>query len=131
MRVSRAPNDIDRYIGQTLRRIRESKFIRMEHAADALDISPQQISKIERGTSKISASQFFQLCYFYKISPARIYQKLPLTDTLQLIQEDNPHTYRKQHLLEESLKAEIDALSPAAQQQLLDLLKTLNPRAEG
>jgi transcriptional regulator with XRE-family HTH domain len=128
MRVSRAPNDIDRYIGQTLRQIRESKLINREQVADVLDVSTQQISKIERGNSKLSASQFFQLCYFYKISPARIYQSLPLESTLVLVQEDNPHSYRKQHLLEESLKAEIDALSPLAQQQLLDLLKSLNTK---
>lgn len=122
--MSRAPNDIDRYIGQTLRQIRESKFIKREHAADVLDVSTQQISKMERGSSKISASQFFQLCYFYKISPVRIYQRLPMENTLTLVQEDNPHSYRKQHMVEESLNAEIDRLSPEGKQHLLALLKT-------
>ena len=126
--MSRKPNDLDREIGYALRHLREKLHITREQAADVLDVSTQQISKIERGNSKISASQFFQLCYFYKISPLRVYQELPLENTLTLIQEDNPHSYRQQHLLEESLKAEIDALSPEAKQQLLGLLKTLNPK---
>lgn len=125
--MSRKPNDIDREIGRVLRQIRESKFITREQAGDALDISHQQMSKIERGLSKISASQFFMLCYFYQISPARIYQHLPHHKTLELIKEDNPHNYRKQHLLEEALKAEIDALNDSAKERLLALLQSLNP----
>ncbi|MEY3016938.1 MAG: helix-turn-helix protein [Pseudomonadota bacterium] len=126
--MSRKPNDIDREIGRLLRQIRETKFISREQAGDVLDVSHQQISKIERGASKISASQFFMLCYFYQVSPVQIYQKLPHDTTLELVKEDNPHAYRKQHLLEESLKAEIDALSERGKQHLLEFLKTLNPR---
>jgi transcriptional regulator with XRE-family HTH domain len=126
--VSRSPNQLDRQIGQALRQIRESKGIKMEQAADVLDISPQQISKIELGASKISASQFLLLCYYYQTSPLVVYKQLSLQQTLQLIQEDNPHGYRKLHLLEESLKAEIDMLSDEGKRHLLDLLQSLNRR---
>ena len=126
--MSRSPNDIDRQIGRALRQIRESKFLKMEHAADALDISTQQVSKIELGASKISASQFFMLCYLYRVSPLRIYQQLPLNNTLLLIQEENPHSYRKQHLIDESLKAEIDMLDDESKQRLLEFMKSINRR---
>ena len=126
--MSRSPNDIDRQIGRALRQIRESKFLKMEHAADALDISTQQVSKIELGASKISASQLFMLCYLYRVSPLHIYQQLPLNNTLLLIQEENPHSYRKQHLIDESLKAEIDMLDDESKQRLLEFMKSINRR---
>jgi transcriptional regulator with XRE-family HTH domain len=56
----RTPTDLDRLIGTNIRRYRQRLDWTQGRLADELEISCQQLQKIERGVNRISGSRLFQ-----------------------------------------------------------------------
>lgn len=50
------PNDVDRYVGLAIRRVRRTKGLTQSELADKVGVSFQQIHKYESASNRISAS---------------------------------------------------------------------------
>lgn len=57
----KAPNSIDRIIGQNVRRMRMLKGVSQEKLGDALQLTFQQIQKYEKGMNRIGGSRATQI----------------------------------------------------------------------
>ena len=63
------PDPINIKLGAELRRLRESRKLTQTKVANALNVTFQQIQKYEKGANGMSATRFFQVCIFFKITP--------------------------------------------------------------
>lgn len=61
MAKKRAPNAVDRHVGQRIRIRRTQVGITQTELADALGLSFQQIQKYERGSNRISIGTLAQI----------------------------------------------------------------------
>lgn len=61
MRTKNEPHGLDNHIGVRLRQIRTQKGYSLENLAEWMNISKQQVSRIEHGKCRISVVQLFQL----------------------------------------------------------------------
>lgn len=52
---------LDKHIGMRLRAIRQAKNRSLSEAGELIDVSPQQISRVELGQQKLSATQLYRL----------------------------------------------------------------------
>ncbi|MBW8309359.1 MAG: helix-turn-helix domain-containing protein [Candidatus Paracaedibacteraceae bacterium] len=64
------------YVGQKLKRQREDHNLSQAELARLLNISPQQLSKYERGADKIPAHRLYQLCTVLNVSPNFFFEGL-------------------------------------------------------
>ncbi|MBW8309388.1 MAG: helix-turn-helix domain-containing protein [Candidatus Paracaedibacteraceae bacterium] len=62
-------NKVKRCVGQRLKQQRETLNLSQIELANILKISPQQLSKYERGTDKIPAHRLYQLCKALSVTP--------------------------------------------------------------
>lgn len=61
MRTKNEPHGLDNHIGVRLRQIRTQKGYSLENLAEWMNVSKQQVSRIEHGKCRISVVQLFQL----------------------------------------------------------------------
>lgn len=59
--TSRAPTDIDRIVGDNVRKLRRERSQTLAELGDALGISHQQLQKYETGANRISAGMMSNL----------------------------------------------------------------------
>lgn len=62
------PNEIDVYVGKTVRALRLSMNINQTELAKTIDVTFQQLQKYEKGSNRISASNLYKLCKKFNIS---------------------------------------------------------------
>ena len=65
--------EVNKNIGNLLRKLRKNKFITKSEMLRILNVSSQQLNKYENGTNRISASKLFVLLNELKISPNAFY----------------------------------------------------------
>jgi transcriptional regulator with XRE-family HTH domain len=58
--AKRQPQDIDRLVGENLRRLRTEKGLSQFDLADSLDVSVIQLQKYEMGRNRISAARLYR-----------------------------------------------------------------------
>lgn len=51
---SRSPNDIDRHVGQQLRKLRQEAGLTLQDLAEQIGVSHQQLQKYETGANRLS-----------------------------------------------------------------------------
>jgi transcriptional regulator with XRE-family HTH domain len=51
---SRSPNDIDRHVGQKLRKLRQEAGLTLQDLAEQIGVSHQQLQKYETGANRLS-----------------------------------------------------------------------------
>ncbi len=61
--------DIKKLLGKRLRTIREVRNLSQELLAEKINMSPNSISKVERGLHFISPALLEKLCEFYNVEP--------------------------------------------------------------
>lgn len=54
-------DDLDRHIGQRLKKLRQKERLSAQALADATDSTQQQISRYENGHNKLSATQLYRI----------------------------------------------------------------------
>lgn len=57
----KAVDPIDSAVGKRLRSLRNQRGLSLERVGELLEVSPQQISRLERGQHRLSASQLYRL----------------------------------------------------------------------
>lgn len=60
--------DVNKHIGEKIREFREHKNITLQELSDYLDVSPQALSRYERGERKTDQDILFKLSDYFKIS---------------------------------------------------------------
>ena len=60
-KFSRGPTEVDRNVGEQIRRRRILLGLSQEKLADGLGITFQQVQKYERGSNRVSASRLYQV----------------------------------------------------------------------
>lgn len=66
-------NELDRHIGQRLRKLRRRYSISAEKLADALGTTQQQISRYENGNNKLGAAQLYYLAHYLNVPVSWFY----------------------------------------------------------
>ena len=54
---------------QKLKRVRKTKSVTVEELANALNVSPSHIHRIENGKTEVRISEFLHWCKYLEISP--------------------------------------------------------------
>lgn len=62
-----AVDPIDKAVGARLRKLRHQRGFSLENVGELLDVTPQQISRFERGQHRLSASQVYRLARGFNI----------------------------------------------------------------
>ncbi len=62
-------SSIEAHIGQRIRKRRLSLNLKQHHLAKLLHLTPQQLSKYERGTDKLPPYRLYQLCKALSVTP--------------------------------------------------------------
>src|ERR1700733_10839062 len=63
----RRPDAVDKLVGLRIRELRHAGGISMKELAKHLDVSHQQVQKIESGENRISAGKLYLLSCLYKL----------------------------------------------------------------
>jgi transcriptional regulator with XRE-family HTH domain len=61
MRTKQETHHLDSHVGLRLRRLRQQKHYSLEQTAEWLDITRQQMSRLEHGQSRMNVVQLYQL----------------------------------------------------------------------
>jgi len=118
-------NDLDRQIGQRLKKLRQQEGISAAALAEAIGSTQQQISRYENAQNKISASQLYVLARSLSVPLAWFFlDSEATTPTASLISEKNPPAYARQSMTDETatLQAIWPRLTPAQRKATLKLL---------
>ncbi len=67
---------IKTHVGKKLKQQRETLNLSQAELAHLLEISPQQLSKYERGADKIPADRLYQLCTALNVTPNFFFEGL-------------------------------------------------------
>lgn len=68
--------DIDKHIGQQIRKVRKQKGYSLDKVGELLDVTQQQVSRYELGQQKLSAAQLFLLSIGFDVPASYFYQGL-------------------------------------------------------
>lgn len=68
MSLKRRTNEIDKYIGNSLKTLRKQKGVSQDSLGEVLGVSLQQIQKYEQGKNRISAASLYKLSLYFEIS---------------------------------------------------------------
>ena len=68
--------DIDRHVGERIRRRRVMLGLTQEQLGEALGISYQQIQKYETGANRVSAGRLFKISQILEINVAKLFDGL-------------------------------------------------------
>lgn len=71
--ASRAPTDIDRFVGERVRQLRTDQRMTLQELGADLGISHQQLQKYETGTNRFSAGMLFQTARALGVSVADLF----------------------------------------------------------
>jgi transcriptional regulator with XRE-family HTH domain len=117
-------NDLDRQIGQRLKKFRQQEGISAATLAEAIGSTQQQISRYENAQNKISASQLYLLASRLSVPLAWFFLDSDVTSTATLINEKNPPSYIRQSVIDETatLQAIWPRLTPTQRKATLKLL---------
>ena len=77
--------EVNKNIGNLLRKLRKNKFITKSEMLRILNVSSQQLNKYENGINRISASKLFVLLNELKISPNAFYNNINTYDNNDMI----------------------------------------------
>jgi transcriptional regulator with XRE-family HTH domain len=69
--------EIDKYLGRRLRDRRTERGLSQASLAASLDITPQQLSKLELGINALRASQIYKAAMALLVHPGWFYEGLP------------------------------------------------------
>ncbi|WP_290494464.1 helix-turn-helix domain-containing protein [Hyphomonas sp. UBA4494] len=64
-KTSRAPSDIDRLVGEEIRKIRQDRNMTLAETGQMLGISHQQLQKYETGTNRLSAGMLWNVAELF------------------------------------------------------------------
>jgi transcriptional regulator with XRE-family HTH domain len=95
--------DIDRIVGERIRRARLLRGMTQDDLAEKLKLSYQQVQKYETGANRVSAGRLFQIASFLGEDVAWFYQGSPVAEL--------PHGGSDRGTIE--LVKNYEALSPA------------------
>jgi transcriptional regulator with XRE-family HTH domain len=73
-RVSSRDKQIDKIIGETIRRLREQRGLTQTGVGEMLGVTFQQIQKYERGTNSIAAARIPGLCNALGVSLEELFE---------------------------------------------------------
>lgn len=68
--------DIDRHIGERVKKLRQQKAISAASLAEALESTQQQVSRYENGQNKLSAAQLYRISKCLGMPPSWFYEGL-------------------------------------------------------
>jgi transcriptional regulator with XRE-family HTH domain len=66
-------SDIDRFLGHRIKQLRLLACTTQQHLAEQLDVSPQQVGKLETGIDRVSVGQLFVIARFLKVPVAELF----------------------------------------------------------
>lgn len=99
-----AVTELDRQIGQRLKKLRIQADVSAVALANAIGSTQQQISRYEQGENKLSASQLYLLAQCLGVPISWFFQDCELEHPLPLlIKEPTAHYLR--HIIEEEIQA--------------------------
>ncbi len=69
--------EIDQYIGQRLRSLRQLRGISQNHIGERTGLTFQQIQKYETGKNRMGGSRIYQIANILGVSPLYFFEGLP------------------------------------------------------
>lgn len=66
---ARVNEDIDKIVGENVRRERLAQGMSQEKLAEALGVTFQQVQKYEKGANRIAVSTLFRMAQAFKVQP--------------------------------------------------------------
>ncbi len=75
--ASRAPTDVDRVVGENLRRLRTARSKTLSELAGELGISHQQLQKYETASNRLSAGMLDRAARVLGVPIAELFQRRP------------------------------------------------------
>lgn len=79
MTNERAPNAVDRKIGQRIRVRRAEIGMSQERLAELIGVTFQQVQKYEKGVNRIAASRLFDISLALEMPVSRFFENLVAT----------------------------------------------------
>lgn len=117
-------DDLDRHIGQRLKKLRQREGISAQALAEAIDSTQQQISRYENGHNKLSATQLYRIAHALGIPLSWFFLGHDQPLTVQHLAEE-PAAYKKA-MMHEGLTT-VESLWPRlSQQQQLAILQVID-----
>ena len=123
--------DIDKQIGQQLRRLRKMRSMTQEDLADRLGVSFQQIQKYENGKNRIPFGRAYELSHFLEVDVAAFLDGVKgslaagLSDNAQQGIEGAPGLVKSQKEAEELQKAYFSIKDPKRRSNFVKLVKDM------
>jgi len=116
-RGSRVSRQIDRIVGQTIRRWRRDAGQTQQQVAERLGVSYQQLQKYEAGSNRISAGRLYEIasCFGRRVNEAFVDVPAPLAAQVDAIEHRPDAETRELHrnfeaLTDSELRASIGGL---------------------
>lgn len=124
--ASRAPTDVDRVVGDNLRRLRLMRGKTLSALSEELGISHQQLQKYETASNRLSAGMLERVANVLGVPIAELFRRSPEQSRAK---SRDPTTGRMDALQEEGSWLLGKAGSETALLQMVEVLRVLARRA--
>lgn len=85
-------DDLDRHIGQRLKKLRQREGISAQALADAIESTQQQVSRYENAHNKLSAAQLYRIATALGVPVSWFFQDFQSTDPLPTLAQNQAHS---------------------------------------
>jgi transcriptional regulator with XRE-family HTH domain len=132
MVTKKAPNPVEKHVGNRVRMRRMMLGISQEKLADALGLTFQQVQKYEKGTNRIGAGRLQQISYILQVPVAFFFEGAPVLQESSAGMNQAPPAYVSDFLatsLGLSLtKAFMRIKEPGLRRRIVDLVEEIAGR---
>lgn len=89
-------DDLDRHIGQRLKKLRQREGISAQALADAIESTQQQVSRYENAHNKLSAAQLYRIATALGVPISWFFQDFQSTDSIPTLAPPTKHNQPEQ-----------------------------------
>ena len=77
--MKRAPDPVDKFVGQNIRIFRKAKNLPQTALGNALGLTFQQIQKYERGSNRMGGSRLYEFATVLRVPISFFFDEMPLS----------------------------------------------------
>lgn len=124
-RNARSPSDMDRLVGQNVRRLRGQRNLTLAELADELHISHQQLQKYETGANRLSAGMISRISDALSVPIETLFEASGKPARIRT----NSRSRTLDELRQQGIYWLERAKTEATLQQMVDILKVLSTKS--
>jgi len=130
--ASKAPDQVDKYVGARIRMRRRMLGMSQENLGDALGLTYQQVQKYEKGTNRVGAGRLQHIASILQVPPTFFFEGAPIARGEKRVGAGAPVPAYLSEFVSSAdglalVKAFIRITKPRLRRHIVDFVKQIGP----